>query len=386
MDQLIQSVLDALPAEQSSVERLRERHIGSLLSAEALERCGFTIRTQGNGTFCSCTLCGGALRVSLDLRPLGGLDGMAILCRLRLAERINAEDSGGLGPASGWYLRDDVGSDVESALVQVLSTVTVQPQPTDPEDLWKSFADAYTSDDLKRTADPDPAYILCCIANHKAATGTDKMTASLLASSLMRGIDGISRGDVLGDLPHLCGQLWLRGECGRAVRRLLDPGVEVTAEAWCNTGAALCDGLRLPRPALECFRHSIRMNPRLSPPRQSVWVAGKWVIAEMTAEKDFNGALSIGQEVEKLGSQADVDHGFYSYLALAHEALGDVEQAQKRFGQALRIDPGCALSRSGLDRLTGRNASPDNGLDLCLMMVRLDLDNWGYVSDQPDVW
>jgi hypothetical protein len=123
---------------------------------------------------------------------------------------------------------------------------------------------------------------------------------------------------------------------------------------WSDLGAALTDTLRRPGLGLRCFAQSIALDPRLAPPRQGVWAAGKRLLAQLIADRDLAATPGVIERVSALGDGAAADHGFWAYAGLCQEALGDLRAAARSYANGLRLQPACALSRTGQTRLAGR--------------------------------
>lgn len=90
-----------------------------------------------------------------------------------------------------------------------------------------------------------------------------------------------------------------------------------TGEAVHNVGAALCDNFFVYEQAIECFSEAIRIKPELWQPKQSIFVAGKYLILELCDKNKANEAYQLGVKIQSLaGNYTTDDHGFYSYLGL----------------------------------------------------------------------
>lgn len=177
-------------------------------------------------------------------------------------------------------------------------------------------------------------------------------SCSLLLFSAYKFIDDISEPFMLVDMAYYFGRLSFKDEFFSCLKRLSNFNVKMSAEAYQNIGAVLCDSFFDYEHAIEFFTGALRMKPELWQPKQSIFVAGKYRILELCNEEKANEAYQLGEKIRSLvGTYTSDDHGFYSYLGLAAEIIGYKDQAEKHYRMALKLEPDCKVANTGLKRL-----------------------------------
>lgn len=348
-------IVPSLPPSINSAIRLRTAFTGAVLNPKSLKRSGFDnngIDQNGNSCWVK-SFDHGKHRLVLSLTPQN------ILGRLRIDVHIDANNEFWV---SGWYFDEKISASSEEQLNSIISSAVTSTFPADAAGDWEHQLKMVDFDISEWPGNSDLSFIMCCYANDYILK--DRMIASILATSLSRHLSSITHPLVISDLPHLYSQLKLPTESANSIRRIFELELELTAEGWCNTGAALCDLLRIYPAAFHIFKRSILLKPDLAPPKQGIWIAGRGYIYTSLRSEDFQTVVDIGSEVEKLGDPNQADHGFYTYLGMGYEGLGKIEEARRCYNRALQIEPGCPNSLQGLKRL---NENGNLSSDLMLL-------------------
>lgn len=374
MDSLADIVLRELSRDSSVATRLRSRYVGAIIDCDRLGDAKFkqTSKDDEGWTTWTRRFTRNTRRIVLDIAPLG------TIARLRISKFLDLRLDG-IGAPYGWYRTDYLTGRMEHILDKAISSAVRRRPPDDAETEWAWHLERLGFDAAALKDESDPAYIICCHANQYRTNEGDSRLASLLTVSLTRHIESIENANVIADLPWLCGRLGLHDECLQAIRKLIELGSD--AEAWCNTGAVLCDNLRLPTAAIACFKMAIECNTELLQPRQGIWVAGKNLMAKALLAGDYDRVLRICEETEHLGDPRQADHGFWSYAGLAYESIGAFGEARSCYKKAISHHPDCSTSGDGLKRVNASPYDPDS-FHTAVMRIRGLLEYADLIADE----
>lgn len=344
MESFKEIIINSLPSPNNSATRLRLEHVGAVLSLEKLKKSKFELADEdyeGRTTWIKL-LEQKSRKITLYVAPAGSL------CDLRLSWFVDLSMEG-LGSPYGWYKTNDISRRSESMISKTIVELTDSTPPDNAEKEWNWHLERLSFDPDSWDGPKQKDFIICCFAYEYRQT--NKWMTALLSISLIRYIKDIINPNVTTDVAHLCGRLQMPGECSLAITHLLNLDQENTAEGWTNIGAVLCDNLREPYAALQCFKRAIKINPHLPQPRQCVWIAGQRLIESALRERNFDNVIAIFDQVMSLGDEAQTVHGIWSYVGLAYESIGEIKNAEQCYRKSLSLHNECATSNKALNRI-----------------------------------
>ena len=349
--ELRQALLNNLPKEPYLDTELRQKYVGCKTSFPKIEAAKFNIDSSyKKGLLFSHCFHKNRIKVVINVSF------EMILQRIRVFENTAGHKTSindcmiyewSYIGAGSWFGEKQK---IEALLDGILAK-SKQPGPffESGMDLIKRY---FPEDDFCASSEDDLSFKLCCGA-FKFWDDKDYNAAGHLVVELVKNVQEIKHPYVMTDLPFIAGRVGLCGECLIALRSLMESDVEISAEAWSNIGAVLCDALGRHSLALECFRHAIDIKPTLQPPRQAIWVAAHRLIEELLATQEYQRILDIGKVAAALGDFSLSHHGVWSFLGIASEMLGNKDDARKYYETAILRDPSCAISQQGLKRSKG---------------------------------
>ncbi len=369
-----QDIIKTLWGSDTADFRLRNQFVGGVLDVAKLSACAF-VKTDAKG---ECTKWERYWnrrknKVVVVLGADGTLYHLALLKYLDL----QVDDYIGAAYVQGWYYTSECATKTENAIQAELESCLRVPVVKDAATAFAATIRNLGFANIERTAEEDDAFLLCCLTNHFREK--QPALARFPCGILVRHSADIKNPRPLKDMPLHCGRLGLLPECARMIKQLLEREKELPANIWCNVGSVLSDNLRNPQAALLCFYEAIRIDPRLLQPRKNVWITGKRLMHKCFVNRDFATAASCADEVVSVGDLTTKDHGFFSYRGLALEKLNRPEDARKAYEAALKIDPDCAISQRGLQRLKA-----GNDLHGAAQQIQLLIESGAYLDYAPE--
>ncbi len=341
-----EKVLEDLPPYDVSVFRLRKKLIGGVVDPVLMDGISFKIKADSK-TYYKWERLWNKDKNKIVLVT----NSQGIICNIDLFEwhDILIDDYLGATEIHGWYCTENCSTVMENKIMRDIQSILVEPSVMDVDKIITTCINLFKPDASKVFSRSEQEYYLCGFAVE--VYNTRPALARLSASVLFRHIQVLESSDPIIDIPFLCGRLGLLPECICAIAYILEKRLELAATAWCNIGAVLTDNVRSPGAGLQCFYKAIEMDPLLPQPRQGVWHAGRRLMHRCFERNDYLGALEVAKQVTAVGSLSQAPHGFFSYVGLAYEMVGQKKDALISYKKALSIDSSCPTSQAGKKRV-----------------------------------
>lgn len=367
-----------LPPHDNSAFRMRQELVGCILDSTQLDTLSFKKKSESKG-FNKWERTWNDNKEKIVLVT----DSHGTICNIELFEKLDIQIDDYLGAPGlhGWYRIENCSKKMENKIVLDLQSI-VDPSEKDVDRMIPRCINLYKPDADQIFSRSEQEYYLCAFAVEESKS--QPALARLSASVLFRSLPILVSNDAVFDLPFLCGRLGLISECAYSIAYLLEKQFELSATCWCNIGAVLTDNVKSPKDGLLCFCKAIDLDPNLSQPRQGIWHAGRRLMHDYFKNGDYLEALEFAKDVISIGDKYQAPHGFFSYVGLAQEMVGEDKAALGSFKRALSIYPDCEISQAGKKRIQKKEGNQG-----ALTAIRRLIDNGSsdsFVGEERYPW